>query len=173
MIIITVASYNGTPTPQRLAAQFDELGGNIGRAENNQLVLPDPERTISRVHAQVVFRAGDVLSVAAGAHQSREWCKGKGALLVSGVGHAASFQSTAEDLGVKILGEVAYPDHYAYSREDIEQLGKQAIGLKADIVLTTEKDAGKLRPYLRPDDASWWAVRLHVEWRAGCRDRRA
>ncbi len=58
MIIITVASYNGTPLPQRLAAQFDELGGNIGRAENNQLVLPDPERTISRVHAQVVFRSG-------------------------------------------------------------------------------------------------------------------
>jgi FHA domain-containing protein len=58
VIIITVASYNGTPPQQRLAAQFDELGGNIGRAENNQLVLPDPERTISRVHAQVVFRAG-------------------------------------------------------------------------------------------------------------------
>lgn len=58
MIIITVASYNGTPLPQRLVAQFDELGGNIGRAENNQLVLPDPERTISRVHAQVVFRGG-------------------------------------------------------------------------------------------------------------------
>jgi FHA domain-containing protein len=58
VIIITVVSYNGTPLPQRLAAQFDELGGNIGRAENNQLVLPDPERTISRVHAQVVFRSG-------------------------------------------------------------------------------------------------------------------
>jgi FHA domain-containing protein len=58
VIIITVASYNGTPLPQALAAQFDELGGNIGRAENNQLVLPDPERTISRVHAQVVFRSG-------------------------------------------------------------------------------------------------------------------
>ena len=58
MIVITVASYNGSPLPQELAAQFDELGGNIGRAENNQLVLPDPERTISRVHAQVVFRSG-------------------------------------------------------------------------------------------------------------------
>jgi FHA domain-containing protein len=58
VIIITVASYNGTPLPAKLAAQFDELGGNIGRAENNQLVLPDPERTISRVHAQVVFRSG-------------------------------------------------------------------------------------------------------------------
>lgn len=58
MIIITVASYNGAPLAQPLAAQFDELGGNIGRADNNQLVLPDPERTISRVHAQVVFRGG-------------------------------------------------------------------------------------------------------------------
>src|SRR4051794_38144714 len=34
------------------------MGGNIGRADNNQLVLPDPERTISRVHAQIVFRGG-------------------------------------------------------------------------------------------------------------------
>jgi len=58
VIIITVASYNGAPLAQPLAAQFDELGGNIGRADNNQLVLPDPERSISRVHAQVVFRGG-------------------------------------------------------------------------------------------------------------------
>ncbi len=57
MIVLTVLSYNGVradgPT-----AQLDELGGTIGRADNNQLVLPDPERTISRVHARVVYRAG-------------------------------------------------------------------------------------------------------------------
>lgn len=58
MITLTVASFNGAPLTQPLTAQFDEMGGNIGRAENNQLVLPDPERTISRVHAQVVFRSG-------------------------------------------------------------------------------------------------------------------
>ena len=58
MITLTVASFNGAPLTQPLTAQFDEMGGNIGRAENNQLVLPDPERTISRVHAQVVFRGG-------------------------------------------------------------------------------------------------------------------
>ena len=58
MITLTVASYNGAALPQPLSAQFDEMGGNIGRADNNQLVLPDPERTISRVHAQVVFRNG-------------------------------------------------------------------------------------------------------------------
>lgn len=58
MITLTVATYNGAPLAAPLAAQFDELGGNIGRADTNQLVLPDPERTISRVHAQIVFRAG-------------------------------------------------------------------------------------------------------------------
>ncbi len=58
MIKLTVQSYNSAPLPQSLVAQFDELGGTIGRADNNQLVLPDPERSISRVHAQVVFRNG-------------------------------------------------------------------------------------------------------------------
>jgi len=57
MIALTVLSYNGAPADGP-SAQFDELGGSIGRAESNQLVLPDPERTISRVHARVVFRAG-------------------------------------------------------------------------------------------------------------------
>ena len=57
MISISVLSYNGASTPP-LSAQFDEMGGSIGRAETNQLILPDPERTISRVHAQVVFRNG-------------------------------------------------------------------------------------------------------------------
>ncbi|MBX3638680.1 MAG: FHA domain-containing protein, partial [Rubrivivax sp.] len=57
MIALTVLSYNGAPADGP-AAQFDELGGTIGRADNNQLVLPDPERTISRVHARLVFRAG-------------------------------------------------------------------------------------------------------------------
>jgi len=58
VITLTVVSYNGAPLAQPLGAQFDEMGGNIGRADTNQLVLPDPERTISRVHAQVVFRNG-------------------------------------------------------------------------------------------------------------------
>lgn len=58
VITITVDSYNGQPSGSRLSAQFDELGGTIGRADTNQLVLPDPDRAISRVHAQVVFRNG-------------------------------------------------------------------------------------------------------------------
>lgn len=57
MITLTILTFNGGPT-ERLSATFDELGGTIGRADTNQLILPDPERTISRVHAQVAFRNG-------------------------------------------------------------------------------------------------------------------
>ncbi|MBA4109022.1 MAG: type VI secretion system-associated FHA domain protein TagH [Leptothrix sp. (in: Bacteria)] len=57
MITLTILTFNGGPT-ERLSASFDELGGTIGRADTNQLILPDPERTISRVHAQIAFRNG-------------------------------------------------------------------------------------------------------------------
>ncbi len=57
MIVLSVTHYNGAPA-ERLEASFDELGGSIGRAPDNQLVLPDPERSVSRVHAQIVFRNG-------------------------------------------------------------------------------------------------------------------
>ncbi len=58
LITLRVISHHGTPDDGRLTANFDELGGTIGRADTNQLVLPDPDRTISRVHAQVVYRDG-------------------------------------------------------------------------------------------------------------------
>ncbi len=67
MLVLSVQSYNGTPS-NGPTAQFDELGGTIGRADTNQLVLPDPERSISRVHAQVVFRNGSFVLVDRGSN---------------------------------------------------------------------------------------------------------
>lgn len=61
MIRIQVTSYNGASLSQPLFAEFDELGGKIGRAEGNALVLYDPTRTISRTHASVEFCDGSYL----------------------------------------------------------------------------------------------------------------
>ncbi len=55
MISISALSYRGAPV-EPLAARFDEAGGSIGRADINRLILPDPERTVSRVHAEVVHQ---------------------------------------------------------------------------------------------------------------------
>ena len=59
MIKIEVITYNGFPPSRLLSVEFDELGGNIGRAEGNALVLSDPGRSISRIHASIVCRGGN------------------------------------------------------------------------------------------------------------------
>ena len=56
MLTLTVTSFNGKPPAQPASTTFDTSGGTIGRAESNQLVLEDAERTVSRVHAQIVWR---------------------------------------------------------------------------------------------------------------------
>jgi FHA domain-containing protein len=58
VITLTVIAFNDAPADGTLQVRFDELGGSIGRAASNQLVLPDPERMVSRVAAQVVYRNG-------------------------------------------------------------------------------------------------------------------
>ncbi|CAN5317836.1 type VI secretion system-associated FHA domain protein TagH [soil metagenome] len=59
MITLTVSSFHGSAyTGAPLSASFGETGGTIGRADSNLLVLPDPDRTISRVHAQIACRSG-------------------------------------------------------------------------------------------------------------------
>lgn len=58
MIQIQVVTYEGMPSARLISATFDELGGNIGRADGNALVLSDPGRSISRIHASVVCRGG-------------------------------------------------------------------------------------------------------------------
>ena len=51
--------------------------------------------------------------------------------------------------------------------QDVGRLGESAADLQAELVLTTEKDAGKIRPYLAPNDGRWWAARLRLEWLTG------
>jgi FHA domain-containing protein len=63
VIRIEVTSCNGAPPTTPMAAEFDELGGSIGRAEESSLVLLDPERFISRTHASIEFRSGKYVLV--------------------------------------------------------------------------------------------------------------
>ncbi|BBQ01082.1 phosphopeptide-binding protein (plasmid) [Burkholderia sp. SFA1] len=58
MLKLTVIRHNGQPPHRPLAASFDADGGTIGRAVTNRLVLDDAERTVSRMHAQIVWREG-------------------------------------------------------------------------------------------------------------------
>ena len=58
MIDLVVVSLRGAPAGRAIAASFGPAGGTIGRAPTNTLVLDDPDRTVSRVHAQILCRDG-------------------------------------------------------------------------------------------------------------------
>lgn len=70
------------------SAHFDATGGTVGRASTNMLVLDDPERTVSRVHAQIVFRDGRFFVVDRGSnpmsHNGRPLGAGNEAPLADG-----------------------------------------------------------------------------------------
>jgi tetraacyldisaccharide 4'-kinase len=111
---------------------------------------------------EVVFKPESILSVSTEEQRSLDWCGGKRAWLVSGIGNNASFRRSIASLGIDILGETSFQDHHDYRMGDVHQIRADVRAKGADLVLTTEKDAGKLSPYLGPDDA-WWAVRLRAE----------
>jgi FHA domain-containing protein len=58
MIIIKAVAYKDQALQQPISGTFDEIGGTIGRADGNNLVLPDNDRYISRNHAAVLMRGG-------------------------------------------------------------------------------------------------------------------
>ena len=53
-LILNVVAINEEPMSRPLVGRFDERGGTLGRSDNATFTLPDPERMISRIQAQVV-----------------------------------------------------------------------------------------------------------------------
>lgn len=115
---------------------------------------------------RIVFRPDGLWPLPSGDARDASFLTGRGALIFSGIGHAASFRNLAAALGLRILDEVVYPDHHAYRADDVARLRARAGSVKAECMLTTEKDAGKVSPFLQASD-NCWAVRLRVEVRDG------
>ncbi|MCZ2343742.1 MAG: tetraacyldisaccharide 4'-kinase [Bacteroidales bacterium] len=63
-----------------------------------------------------------------------------------GIGNPAAFQQTLESLGATVTAFRSYPDHHAYTRDDVEDLRHWGKTLPADAwVITTQKDWVKVR----------------------------
>jgi predicted component of type VI protein secretion system len=58
MLTITVVHFKDAPVEAPIAAEFREEGGTIGRSQECTLLLPDPDRIISRTHAVVSHQGG-------------------------------------------------------------------------------------------------------------------
>ncbi len=70
--------------------------------------------------------------------------KGAAALVFSGIGNPQAFEETVCSLGVKIVGQLRFPDHHRYTRQDMDRIAGDAARNGTDLAITTEKDAVKL-----------------------------
>jgi FHA domain-containing protein len=52
-LTLRAVSLNDQPITQPIVASFGSQGGSLGRADTNTLALPDPERRISRLQAEI------------------------------------------------------------------------------------------------------------------------
>jgi len=64
---------------------------------------------------------------------------------VCGIGNPQSFLSLLEAFGIRIAGSRAFPDHYRYSEADLREVAAEARLAGAKALITTGKDAVKLR----------------------------
>lgn len=88
-LVIRAQTLNDRPLSQAIVGCFDLKGGTIGRSDTNTMALPDPERHISRLQAEVSAQSGGFSIRNSGAANAifingRALAPGEGSLLSSG-----------------------------------------------------------------------------------------
>lgn len=63
----------------------------------------------------------------------------------AGIGNPSAFRTSLANIGATLVGFRPYPDHHAYTVADIDAIRDWAVGLRADLVVTTLKDLVKVR----------------------------
>jgi len=67
--------------------------------------------------------------------------RGRQVFAFAGIGNPEKFFDSLRDAGVDVIGTQSFPDHYFYTRFDVERMKQKAGGVP---LITTEKDAVKL-----------------------------
>lgn len=91
----------------------------------------------------------------------------------TGIAHPEGFETTLEDLGLRVQSFKAFADHHPYSQGDMFKLCRLAEAAGADALITTEKDMVKLNGMEK--SLPLYAVRMEAElddsFRAFLRER--
>ncbi|MFN2356542.1 MAG: tetraacyldisaccharide 4'-kinase [Desulfotignum sp.] len=90
--------------------------------------------------------------------------KNRSVVLFSGIADNQSFYKTITDLGATIAAHLAFDDHHHYTQSDIHQIQDLARSVPAQLLVTTEKDWGKLDPHIKwPMDLAVVGVTIAFE----------
>jgi tetraacyldisaccharide 4'-kinase len=86
--------------------------------------------------------------------------RGAPVLAFAGIARPDSLVSLLKDLGAEVKVTASYPDHYRYVKPDLDGLARKALDVKAAMLVTTEKDAVRLKG-MAPKGI--WALTIDLE----------
>lgn len=89
--------------------------------------------------------------------------------VVSGIAVPGGFESELENRGAVIIDKNRFADHHRYGEQEIIDIVNKSKKLKADAILTTEKDAVRF-PHLSRCDVPVYFLRVDIEILSGSED---
>ncbi|MFO0767950.1 MAG: tetraacyldisaccharide 4'-kinase [Nitrospiraceae bacterium] len=89
------------------------------------------------------------------------------ALLFSGVGNSGSFHALAKALGIVVQEAYWTFGTMHYTAEIVERIRQRTKACGAELAVTTEKDAGKVVPFLSPTMSGGRCVYRRRSWWGG------
>ena len=142
-----------------MLSRADMLGAIEREEIRQQVELLAPEATWCEVvhgPAGLINAEGNMLSLDA--------LRGKRVAVFCGIGNPAGFRHTLEEARCDLSYWREFPDHYQYSKDDIESLSEWTCD--ADLALCTRKDLVKIRES-RLGDVPLWAVGIELRFLVG------
>ena len=79
-----------------------------------------------------------------------DWLKGRNVMAFSGIATPDRFEATLRELGANLVAHRRFLDHHAFAAEDLDEILERAYRSKAEVIVTTEKDAVRLQASFRP-----------------------
>lgn len=88
--------------------------------------------------------------------------KEKRVVALCGIARPAAFEQTLQSLGASVREVMAFPDHHRFTDDELAHVASVARSERADLVITTEKDAMRLAGRF-PGDVPARALRMDVQ----------
>jgi len=110
--------------------------------------LAELERNLQQINPNMIIARSIHAPICAKSTKNKEISleslKNKKVFVFCGIGNPQAFLNTVNRLGCDVVGSRLYNDHHHYTADDVIGIYEQAVHLKAELILTNQKDWTKI-----------------------------
>ncbi len=128
----------------------------VDKAKENTPAIADEIKKIApgKTIIEAVHKPKHLFDISTGGERELAFIADKKGCILSAICDASYFKHTVEMSRVHIGLEFAFPDHYPYRMRDLDRIFKECKRENIDTIITTEKDAVKLKSLRGPKGRS-------------------